>query len=83
MPKYLDRATRTLVTQYGNETAVTGPPPDFDATSRKDAAPKAINALERLLDACAEAEKNTPRGRAPMVTVHWIRKQITEALEDA
>ena len=81
MPKHLDRATRTLVTQYGNETAVTGPPPDFVETRRKDAAPKAIDALVRLLDACNEAEKNAARGRIPMVTAHWIRKQITEALD--
>lgn len=81
MPKYLDRATRTIVEQYGNETAVMGSPPDFPETRRKQAAPAAFHALVRLLDACSEAEKNAARGRIPMVTVHWIRKQITEALD--
>lgn len=80
MPQFLDRATRALVTQYGNELAVLGPAPDFPESRRKDAAPKALDALERLLTACAEAEARNQRGHTPMVTVHWIRKQITEAL---
>lgn len=81
MPKYLDRATRAVVEQYGNETAMVAPPMVNTAVERKIVAPKMFNALERLLDACAEAERNVPRGRSPMVTVHYIRKQITEALE--
>lgn len=78
MPKYLDRATRTLVTQYFNGDAFNKA---VEPWPRSDAAPEAKDALVRLLDACSEAEKNTARGRHPMVTVHWIRKQITEALE--
>lgn len=80
MPKYLDRATRTLVWQYGNETATVAPPGVNTVVERKEAAPKAFDALEKLLDTCAEAEANCQRGRSPMVTVHYIRKQITEAL---
>ena len=69
MPKYLDRATRTLVWQYGNETAAVVPPAVNTVLERK------------LLDACVQAEVDCQRGRSPMVTVHFIRKQITEALE--
>jgi len=74
MPKFLNRSTRQLVWQYGNELAAGA---NFE---RKDAAPKAFAALEKLLDACVEAEANAARGRIPMVTVHWIRKTITESL---
>lgn len=76
MPKYLDRATRTLVTQYFNRDGG-----QSGGNTIGELAPEAQTALEKLLDACSEAEKNTARGRHPMVTVHWIRKQITEALE--
>lgn len=81
MPKYLDRATRALVTQYGSETAAVAPPGVNTVLERKPMAPKAFDALERLLDACVQAEANAYQGRSPMVTVHYIRKQITEALE--
>lgn len=80
MPKYLDRATRTVVEQYGNERGAIDWH-DEEEILRKECAPKAFDALARLLDACFEAEKNTQRGRSPMVTVHYIRKQITEALD--
>lgn len=76
MPKYLDRATRTLVTQYFNRDGE-----QSGGNTVGELAPEAQNALERLLDACSEAEKNVARGRSPMVTVHYIRKQITEALD--
>lgn len=78
MPKFLDRATRMLVTQYFNGDAFNKA---VEPWPRSDAAPEAKVALERILDACAEAEKNAERGRSPMVTVHWIRKQITDALD--
>lgn len=74
MPNYLDRATRTLVTQYFETDAE-------DLPTIGEVASEAKNALVRLLDACAEAEARNRRGRTPMVTAYYIRKQITEALE--
>lgn len=77
MPQFLDRATRTVVEQYFNKDAL---PQAEDDPKIGEVATEAKIALERLLDACSEAEKNTQRGRSPMVTVYYIRKQITEAL---
>lgn len=78
MPRYLNQATRTLVTKYFNKDAL---PQAEDDPTIGEVATEAKIALEKLLDACTEAEKNAPRGRIAMVTVHWIRKQITEALD--
>lgn len=74
MPRFMDRSTRTLVTQYFEKDAV-------DLPTIGKVAEEAKIALERLLDACVEAEANSNSGRTPMVTVHWIRKTITESLE--
>lgn len=77
MPEFRDRATRTVVEQYFNGDAFNKA---VEPWPRSDAAPEAKDALVRLLDACSDSEKRTQRGRMPMVSVHWIRKQITEAL---
>lgn len=74
MAQPLDRATRKIVSEYGNELAA------GSNEDRRSMAPKAFDTLERLLDECNTAEVNAARGRTAFVSVGRIRQQIAEGL---